>query len=334
LNGLMLAALRFPDNPTAAAETLAAAARAAADPEQAAQLRFNLTLMYSRMGELAAAETCATEAIRAAQGRVSPARMLNLRIQRAWAWADLDRIDAVLPEAEALLATSEAQFVPERLVPIRLLLGYSSLHQGFGAPAIRDTFLAWKEAEQVPEELRLESLRYLMDTVLDLNEWEFLSDQSASIGVSEQGDNPLVRTTAIRWRAIVAQQQGRLDQALEILESGRAAAARLEDRLSAARYLHHLGLLYLAQAEQDPTAGASIASAEADLQTELTVLPASGQRYWRGRALLHLSLAQRAAGKRDRARRGLTTAIAHARSIRSRGLLLDCLLAQAGENGG
>jgi tetratricopeptide (TPR) repeat protein len=329
LNLQLLAVLRFSRDQKAATTTLCEAIATAGDAEMSAQMRYNLALMYNLMGKLELSAACADEGIRAAPDGLSRLRRLGLRTWRAWAWADLDRIEPAREEARALLRTSAVRSSPKHVVMIRLLLGYCHLHHGSGFEAIQEVAQAWEDASHgSPAAQWWDSLRLLVDTLLDLEAWDRVHEHGASISQSTDGNDPLALTTTARANALVAQEKGHLAAAAELLEERRQMVPALENLHARARYLHHLGIVHVAQSlgRLDAAAGER---ATGLFQEAIEILTTPGNGYYRAQALLGLAGARRAAGDSGGASAALDRAVAGAREIGSRGILAKCLQTRA-----
>ncbi len=325
----LLAILQFGSSPDQAIQFLRTAADSARDVELGAQLRHNLALVYGNGGPFRLAEECTDSFLRTIGHRMSQARRVGLRIRRACAWADLDRIEPAFQEAQALLSLSIVRLAPMRAIPLRLLLAYCHLNRGAGSAAIRECYAAWMDAmSSAPHSLQAQCLRFGMDILIDLEAWDFAREHADEYRGRVHGPDPDSLTTEARASALLAQAEGRhregLDSLLRQVEVGR----RLAERLAAARYLHHVGLAAL-QADTDRTADDLGRLAVQSFTEELAVLVTPGHGYYRGRALLGLSRGAWRVGERERASESLTQAIALARGIGSTGLLTDGLALQA-----
>jgi tetratricopeptide (TPR) repeat protein len=325
LNLQLLAVLRFSRDQRAAALTLREAIATAQDAEVSAQMHHNLALMYNRLGKLELSAACADEGIREAPDGLSHLRLLGLRTRRAWAWADLDRIEPAREEACALLKTYAVRSASKHVVTIRLLLGYCHLHRGSGFGAIREVAQAWEDASHSPPaSQRWDSLRCLVDTLLDLQAWDHVHEHGASISQPTDGNDPLALTTAARAKALVAQEEGHLSTSAGLLKEQLQTARTLENLQARARYLHHFGIVHVAQSLGRLDAAAAERAAGM-FQEAIDILIKPGNGYYRARALLGLAEARRAAGDSGGASAALDRAIADARQIRSQGLLAECL---------
>jgi hypothetical protein len=329
LNLQLLAVLRFSRDQEAAALTLREAIVTTKDAELSAQMRHNLALMYNMMGKLELSAVCADEGIREAPEGLSSSRLLGLRTRRAWAWADLDRIEPARAEARALLRTHAVRSAPKHVVTIRLLLGYCHLHRGSGFEAIREMAQAWEDASHGSPAAQVWSgLRLLVDTLLDLVAWDRVHEYGASLSTLTDGNDPMALTTAARAKALVVQEEGHLSIAAELLEGRLQMARALDDLHARARYLHHLGIVHLAQS-LDRLDAVAAGRAAGLFREAVEILVTPGNGYYRARALLGLAEARRAAGDSGGASTALDRAIADAREIRSQGLLARCLQVRA-----
>jgi serine/threonine protein kinase/tetratricopeptide (TPR) repeat protein len=324
-----VAAAQFPKDPSSAVATMKRALAVAREPEQQAQIAHNASLMYSKLGRYPIAVALVDDAIHRLAGQISSARMIALRILRAWLWADLDRIEAASREAQALIKLPAVQLSPDRLVSVRLLLGFSHLHNGSAAEAVRETAQAWKDAlESGRLDLTRDSILCLIDALLDLGRWDLVSQYEAELTSTATGDDLPGRAAAARIRALVAQASARPQSAVDSLEEYLSQSDQLGDCLRAARYVHHLGLALLSGGERS-TDAATGRRAAGLFREEVGKLAPPGRGYHRGRALLGLAEALALAGKRSESTAVLDRAISLARRIGSRGLLAECLSARA-----
>lgn len=331
LSLLTLATALFPQDPGRAAGIMREALANASDPETAAQLRYNLTLLHTRLGEFESAAKCADEGIQEAGDRASLLRRTGLRIQRAWSWAYLDQIESAMEEARDLLSRSIVRQVPSRRVPVLLLVAYCHLHRGERNGALRESVRAIDEGQDgVPVVLQADVLRFLVDALLDIGDWDRVRERAQDLLLTLDGGSAAVRTATARARALLAQEKGSLNEAMDLLRREVEAGRRLDNKLAAARYLHHLGLLQLDRAGQ--LGDQAMAESAADLfAEELEILSKQGMGYHRGRALLALSRALIVMREKDEAEERLSQAICIARECRCRGLLAECLELRARE---
>lgn len=327
----LVAVLRSSEDPAGAAAVLEQALRSASRPRQRAQLRHNLALIYSTMGRFEAAAVRADDGIREATGCLNAANLLGLRIQRAWAWADCDKIEPAASEARELLTVPHVRSNPRYLVPVRGLVSFCHLHRGNLFAAVHELLAACRESVKGPISQILGSIRALTDTLLDLDDQELMDQLRDELAALIPPAVPESDRTVIRLRAL--------------LECGTrgdssAAAARLVahlpppeaewDRVTNARYVHHLGLVLLARsAGSRPPDPAPARAAAQRFREELGMLPPVGQGYCRARGLLALARAECAAGHRAAARQAAAQALALAEQIGSLGLAGDCYQVQA-----
>jgi len=319
----MLAILRFARAPAAAIQALEEACARAPDRELLAQITHNLAMMYTRVGRHCEAIERIGRACERLRARVRPSSLAALRLQRAWAWADLDQIDPAWREAHDLLNLSSVRQVRGHHVATRLLIGFCHLHRDSSRRALAEAAWAWGEVRSARYvALRTGTLRALLDALLDLGAWDFVRERAAELELGGESTQPLDVTCAARARALVAQACGRPDEAATLLAGGLAAARGLTEREAAARYLHQLGSTYLALG-QPSEAVEALAEGLGALQN------APGRGYLRARVLLDLAAAQRRLGRQGETAAALDTAVALARRIQSRGVLAQALQARA-----
>ncbi len=319
----MLAILRFARDPAGAIGALEAACARAPDQEILAQITHNLGLMYLRVGRHQDAIERIGRACERLGARVRPSSLAALRLQRAWAWADLDRIDQAWREAHDLLSLACVRQVRGHHVAARLLIGFCHLHRDSSPRALAEAAWAWEEVRGARYvALRTGTLRALLDTLLDLGAWEFARERASELELGGESAQALDVTCAARARALVAQAHGRTDEAAAALAGAAAAARGLTEREAAARYLGHFGLVQLALDQPGPAA--------ASLSESLRALDgAPGRGYLRARTLLDLAEARRRLGDQRGAAALLDDGVALARRIRSRGVLARALQARA-----
>lgn len=317
-----LAILQFYRDPARAIETMTRALAAATAPEQRGQLRYNLTMMHSRIGDFEGAAACADAGIREAGDRLSHTRLAGLRVHRAWAWADLDRTELALREARDLLSLAAVRAVRSYFVSTRLLIGYCQLHRSLAPAALTEAARAWHAvAESRYTALRTGALRALIDTALDLGAWETVREYGETLRLPGESTHPIDVTAAARAEALRCQAAGENATAVSTLEEHLDLARGLSERAVRARYLHHLGCAHLGA--RNPQ------RAEELLREEIDILTGLGYGYYRASALRTRALALLAAGAAPTAAETLEEAITLARRIESLGLLSLCLRERA-----
>ncbi len=315
----LLAALKSVESPKAAIRALRSAVHSSHDPETAAQLRTNLALIYSQIGQPTLEEQCAEEGIReAVRDHATRGRIVGLRIRRAWSWADLGRIEAA--KAEALDLLPVVRFDPVNDVTVRGLLAFCHLHCGMQREALRAAAEAWLLSTEVPGSLQDHIWCQYIDTLLDFEAWDVVQahGQELERTLSAAGPN-----TRARLAALLKEAEGDPEAALAALRLAPAMTGA-RDVLTVARYLHQLGRLSLAIAVKRKNTEAALRAA-AVFEDELLTFPRQGYGYYRGRARLDLAKASRAAGELAVASQQIDQAIALARRFRCLGLLTDCL---------
>jgi hypothetical protein len=213
---------------------------------------------------------------------------------------------------------------------VRLLLGYCGLVRGSRAVALEEITRSLGEtADVVPVGLRREALGYLVDAVLDLDEWGFVREHPGLFSCPRPAQEPEAQITLARAQALMAQVEERSDEAEGLLRSCLETARSLDAPLLLARYLHHLALVLLNSNTSREEGRVFVEAAEL-LAEELGVLPTPGVGYFRARALLMRSIALTASGQARAAAADLSEAIDLARSIQALAVLAKGLRERAG----
>ena len=124
-----------------------------------------------------------------------------------------------------------------------MLLGFVHLHRGSSENAVREAAQAWSEgARSGRVDLARGTLLSLIEVLIDLKRWDLVREHEVEILSTATGEDPAGRTIAARARALVAQGNGRPALAVSLLEENEETASALGYDLSAARFLHHLGV--------------------------------------------------------------------------------------------
>ncbi len=321
----LLAIVRFAQDPSRGAAALEEALRANPGPESEAQLRANLSIMYSQMGRDTDAARCVEEGLERLRDRVSPGRLVNLRLQRAWSWAETDRVELALRDVTDLLQLSTVRRSLMLRVGARMLLGNCHLQLYSSNTALTESARAWIDVlENRLAGAASDCLTQLLDVVLDIGAWDLVRDFGRELLDAPKGMVPLSPFAAARLRAIRAQLERRPVAAAGLLEERLDEARRLSDLASGARYLHHAGLVQLQQAETIGDAEPARRAQELFEEALLRLGP-EGRSYVRGRFWLALARARRRTGDDAGAEEALERAGGLARSSGSKGLLVDCL---------
>jgi hypothetical protein len=281
--------------------------------------------MYHQQGSPDLAALCTTRGIERLQGRVSQGRLIGLRIRRMCAWVDLGRTEAAMREAESLLNSSVVRGMATQAITVKQALGECRLYRFLTPAAVVDIAQALLEAQERQfGELVAPAARTLVDALLDVDSADTARQWVGIIKLDGSRDDPKTVTTAARVQALRAQLEGRLPEAGELLVAHRAAARRLTSIADAGRFVHHLGLVRLAQAAHSGVRADAVAAADLFAE-EIGILKEPGYGYNRARALLERSRALRAAGESDEAADLLDQAISLARSAECLGLLAMAL---------
>lgn len=327
LNLQFQAILHYAMEPEEGIQAMRSALAVASDDEFRAQLARNLAQMYAEQSDPLAALNCAEQNLEALWGRISEARLCALRIQKAWALAELDRIGEASREGRSLLLASPVRQLPAYKAMVQGLLGFCRLHQFSTYGAVTEHAIAWQVArEKADGAVFAYRLFYLCDALLDVEAWDTIRTYAHELRENAQmeSSDPWIRSAAARAAALCHHAAGDLEQALEILSAHEQTVRPLKRRRWLARYLHHLGLAHLAvlqmsgRREHADTARRLCGEALDHLEG-----PAYG--YDRGRVLLGLANAHIAGGNFEEADMILRRAAALARSIGSRGMLAQAL---------
>jgi tetratricopeptide (TPR) repeat protein len=326
----LLGVLRFARDPAAGIRRLNEALAAGPGPELEAQLRANLSIMYSQAGNEEASARCVEEGLQRLRGRASAMRLVNLRLQLAWSWAETDEVDKALREGRAMLDTSAVRASLFLRTGTRMLIGFCHLHQGNMRSALSESARAWRDRLEGGLTVDVSAcLEQLIDVLLDCEAWDVAGEFGDDLLRAPEAATPLDPRTLARLQALRAQIEGRPPVALDHL-AGRLEEGRLgADSAAAARYLHHIGLVQLA-------CGNGSGAAIQFFEDEVSLLGERGRTYFRGRAQYCLAHARAAARQFDRAFAALDGAEALARQGACKGLLAEVLAArlQFGEDNG
>ena len=327
LNLQLGAILQYELEPQAGIHAMRAALAAAPDDEFRAQTARNLAQMHAEQSDPLAALACAEQGLETLWGKITEARLCGLRIQRAWALAELDRIAEAAREGRSLLlAAPVRQFAANKAI-VQGLLAYCRLHQFSTYGAVTEHAIAWQSAREKTDPAALAyRLFYLTDALLDVEAWDTIRTYSQEFLESAQQENgdPWGRSAAARAEALCHHAAGDLEQALNILSAQEGTIRQLKRRRWVARYLHHLGITHLAVLKMSGRREHA-GSARRLCEEALDLLDGSAYGYDRGRILLGLANAHIAGGDFEEADMILRRAAALARSISSRGMLAQAL---------
>lgn len=315
LNHQSLATLQFTDQPRAALRSMRQAVQSASDPELLAQARFNLSLMYARLGRLAESVTCATEGLHEVSGRAVPAAVLDLRLRLLWNRAALDRIEEAKVEALALLRLPSVRNALSKHRTVMAVVGHCLLQEGQVVQAAQTYLRRWQETTNAI--MRVSALRYLIDALMDAEDWEtvkFYAKELTADGGA--GDSDAVVTLASA-RALVATANGDFAGAWEQLHPALPVARGLSARLDASSFFYHcaVALLHVATGRKQRERALEAAAL---IDECLQDLPAGTYGYWRVRAMTRQAEALRLAGQTEASNLRLDEAITLARRVRCR----------------
>ncbi len=329
LSQQMNAVIQFARAPEEATAAMRSAIEVAGDPETEAQLRYNLAIMYDRIGVPERGLDCTEPGIRRLLGGANPARINYLRTQRCHELVLLDRIDEAQEEILALLSLPSNRFMPIRLVSLRSDLSICHLHRGNERECLRQAEMTVTAAAQgAPNNLIWGAAADLVDVLIDLERHERIRDHLPTLRELSIGGDASTRIAAARVEAVRAQADGHLEEAARHLEATMSDVREFIYPLERARILHQLGSVRLAQGTpaSDP---AFLDLARGHFEEEIAGLPATGYGYYRARALLALGRTHSITGDQDGAIDILTEAIDLGRDLKCLRLLALGLQARA-----
>jgi tetratricopeptide (TPR) repeat protein len=329
LSQQMGAVILYDSAPEEAAAAMRAAIEVSQDPETEAQLRYNLAIMYDRLGMPEKGLECTEPAIPRLRNRASRAYVAHLQVQRCLELVSLDRIDQAREELEALIALPSNRYVLIRLASLRGSLSLCHLHRGNGREALRQAALIVSETAQgAPLKMLWIAIADLIDVLVDLDSKELLHEHLPALRRLPTGEEVWNLVVAARLEALHEFGEGRLEDATVRLEGKLPDALGLHRPVEYAQILHQLGSLRLVQGT-DAENRAMLDRARILFEEEIEALPRRGYGYHRARARLALGRTFAAAGDRDHALETLTQAIDLAREIKSLRLLAQGLESRA-----
>ena len=340
---MFLAVLKTPDEPEEAERLLTRALAIVRQRDVEVMIHWGLSQFHETRGDLAAFEKSAQAACDALDGYMSYRHHSACRLQRAWAWALVDRAREAEAEAASLLQLAPLRAEKPRFVTALSLAGFCALHRGDGRSAVSQMAFAWSQtSESSSVVLRSAALRYLLDALLDTRAWDVVAEYGDVLDLGRASDHPIARLTAARCTAIREQAAGRWASARAALAERLPDVGGHKDRLDVARFHHHLGALCLEgaaeRAREAAAAGVEARSPEAArlgaeaaerFAAALAVFGSSGYGYFRSRSLVGLARAEELAGRSAAARRTLEDAIALARRCACLGVLAEGLVDRA-----
>ena len=311
----LLAIVQLTDQPRAALRSMRQAVQATSDPELRSQARFNLSLMYARMGRLAESVTCAAEGLREVSGRARPESVLDLRLRLLWNRAVLDRIEEAKEDALALLRLPSVRNALSKHRTVTAVVGHCLLQEGQVVQAVQTYLRRWQESTS--QLLRVSALRYVIDALMDVEDWETVKGYATELTADGGSDDSDAVVTLARARALVATANGDPAGAWEHLHPALPVARSLSARLEASSFFYHCADVLLQAASGHERRERSLEAA-ALIDECLKDLPAGAYGYWRVRAMTRQAEALRLAGQGKASSRRLDEAIALARRVRCR----------------
>ncbi len=329
LSQQMNAVTQFARAPEEATAAMRSAIEVAGDPETEAQLRYNLAIMYDRIGMPERGLGCTEPGIRHLLGRSNPARINYLRTQRCHELVLLDRIDQAQEEILALLSLPSNRFMTIRLISLRSDLSFCYLHRGNERECLRQAEMTIAAAAQgAPNDLRWGAAADLVDVLVDLERPERIGEHLLSLRQLPIGDGVTTRLAAAGVEALHASGEGRHKEAAARLEAILPEVLESHHPMERARCLHQLGSIRASQGLAGGD-GTLLDQARSLYEEEAGVIPGTGYGYYRARARLALGRTLDAAGDQDGAIDTLTQAIDLARDLKCFRLLALGLQARA-----
>ncbi len=258
------------------------AERAACRADIRSMVQLGISQIHEMRGEPVLFAEAAQRAIDTLAGRATQRHLLRSRIARAWAWAHLDRPHDAFLEAERVQEFTSLRDDPPRLASVRVLAGYAALQAGQGPWAVAEMASAWEIlGGRGSAKLRATILRFLLDALLDLEDWRAVRENSETLRIEPDPREPAALLTSARADALRALASGDPATAVSLLRAQAGAAAACNDRLDEARYFHHLGCAL----DAVPSPDAALEAAEWFARSAERFGP-EGYGYLRAQALL------------------------------------------------
>lgn len=330
LSAQMLAVVLYEESPEEGIATMRTALDAAQGPDMEARCRYNLAVMYDRMGLVDLGFETTDAGIRRCQGRTTPSRVANLRAQRCVELTRLDRIDQAREEILALLSVPSNRLLPSRLQSLRTELAFCHQHRGEERSAARLFVQAIMEARSMGTHLHIlwNAIADLTDLLVDLDRHDLVQEHLFPLRGRPDTDMESVRIDAARLEALCAHAEGRDEDAERTLAAEVELVRKWRRQPSMVQFFHQLGLVRLAlgKSKSDDTL---ITLARQDFEEAISTLPPAGFGYNLARALLALGGARAAARDRNGAFLALTQSIDLSRELKCRRLLALGLDARA-----
>lgn len=337
---LILAILRFREEPDAGLDDLETAEGLLPDPEERARACSNLAIMHLMRNDLERAQAAVERGLEALSGRPASVWRIVLEGRRTWILIELGKLGQALGAAQRLLEDWGARQLPAQRALAHLASGVCS-HYREGSPAsLSELARVWAEARQrVPHAILLSALRYLCDALLDLEAWDLVRAYGGALRADLEEGDAAGRLIAARIDALRAQAQGRPQEALELLSGldlGPPGGLMVEERCWS--ILHRASARLAAGRARLEAPGSRGATKEStreaveaaeELAAAEQLFAAQGRPYPRERARMERVRALAAAGLHQEAREAIDACVAGLRETEFQGLLARALRLRA-----
>jgi serine/threonine protein kinase len=325
----LLAVVRFGTDQTEGIALMESATAIAPTPATRVQACVNRTLMHVLRGDLIPALAAAEDGLAIIRDPWQIGWSHFLVLHRARILAHMGRAAEALADAHALLDLAALRQDPVGTMAANCAAGLCHLYLGDSRHAIAGAAKAWLQScSGLPAYIRSDQAYFLADVLLDLEAWDAILEQGEAMRASLTGAGNEAAVTEARVNALLAQARGSAREACELLEAQREPARGLSSLVYRERYLHHLGMARLADAQARADVGAA-RDAVRDFDEALAVLGDRSFEYFRERTRWARARARHAAGDRPAGMQELNAVIAQARGIGARGLLVDALRTRA-----
>jgi hypothetical protein len=325
----LLAIVRFDADQTEGIALMESATAVAPTPATRVQACANRTLMHLLRGDLAPALAAAEDGLAIVPDPWQLGWSHYLVLQRARILAHVGRAADALADAHALLDLAALREDPAGTSATLAAAGLCHLYLGDSRRAIAEAAKAWLQAcSGAPAYLRCDMVYFLADVLLDFEAWDAVVEQGESMRASLADAGPEAPVTLALVDALIAQAQGNARGACDLLEAQCGPAQELASLVYRERYLHHLGVARLADAQARADASAA-RDAVSNFDEALAVLGDRPYEYFRERTRWARARARHAAGERHAGLEELNDVIVQARRISAHGLLVDALRTRA-----